>query len=109
MSFVTPCSTLYASPAKIDSDLFCAFQPNRVMEPSLPLRLKCPPIAAAALCAAVPLNRLTSCSSEVFSTRPSPNVGVGMRKITLLAASWAAKSGYAVVQDAGASTRPAIV
>src|SRR5215467_8917209 len=34
---VTPCSTLYASAANIHKDLFCAFQPNRVMVPSLPL------------------------------------------------------------------------
>src|ERR1700690_989778 len=31
-SFVTPISTLYASPAKMSRDLFWAFQPNRVME-----------------------------------------------------------------------------
>src|SRR6185295_15575442 len=35
-SFETPCSTLYASPAKIISDLFCAFHPNFVTVPSLP-------------------------------------------------------------------------
>src|SRR5437773_320596 len=35
-SFETPCSTLYASPAKIISDLFCAFQPNFVTVPSFP-------------------------------------------------------------------------
>src|SRR3954470_18694389 len=29
-SLETPCSTLYASPAKMSSDLFCAFQPKRV-------------------------------------------------------------------------------
>src|ERR1700722_11325881 len=29
ISFETPCSTLYASPANTSSDLFCAFQPNR--------------------------------------------------------------------------------
>src|SRR3954447_26685634 len=37
-SFVTPCSTLYASPEKISRDLFCAFQPKRVMVPALPSR-----------------------------------------------------------------------
>src|SRR5215469_1304432 len=41
--FVTPISTLYASPANISSDLFCAFQPKRVMVPSLALRLTLPP------------------------------------------------------------------
>src|SRR5580704_17112421 len=43
-SFDTPCSTLYASPEKISSDLFCAFQPNLVMVPSLPLPLNDPPM-----------------------------------------------------------------
>ncbi len=41
-SLLTPCSTLYASPAKITSDLFCAFQPKRLIVPSLPLWLKVP-------------------------------------------------------------------
>ena len=36
-SLLTPISTLYASPAKISSDLFCAFHPKRLMVPSLPL------------------------------------------------------------------------
>src|SRR6476620_7578904 len=35
-SLVTPCSTLYASIPKISSDLFCAFQPKRVIVPSFP-------------------------------------------------------------------------
>jgi len=43
-SLVIPISTLYASPAKIASDLFCAFQPKRVIVPSFPLRLGMPPI-----------------------------------------------------------------
>src|SRR5579862_3715468 len=54
-SLVMPISTLYASPANMSRDLFCAFQPNRVMEPSLPLRLgtpamprNCLPAASAA-------------------------------------------------------------
>src|SRR5258705_13678536 len=33
---VMPISTLYASPEKISSDLFCAFQPKRPVVPSLP-------------------------------------------------------------------------
>src|SRR2546429_7246555 len=43
-SFVTPISTLYASPEKTRRDLFCAFQPKRVMVPSLPLRFSRPEI-----------------------------------------------------------------
>jgi hypothetical protein len=39
---VIPISTLYASPANSSSDLFCAFQPNRAMVPSLPLLLVWP-------------------------------------------------------------------
>ncbi len=38
-SLEMPISTLYASPEKISSDLFCAFQPKRAIVPSLPLRL----------------------------------------------------------------------
>jgi hypothetical protein len=33
-SLLTPISTLYASPENINKDLFCAFQPNRVIVPS---------------------------------------------------------------------------
>ena len=33
-----PISTLYASPENTISDLFCAFQPKRVIVPSLPVR-----------------------------------------------------------------------
>ena len=40
--FVMPISTLYASPAKISSDLFCAFQPKRLTVPSLALRFSAP-------------------------------------------------------------------
>ena len=38
-SFVTPTSTLYASPANSRSDLFWAFHPNRAIVPSFPLWL----------------------------------------------------------------------
>src|ERR1043165_296840 len=48
-SLLTPCSTLYASPAKKVSDLFCAFQPNLVTVPSLPLVLRRPLMPSAAL------------------------------------------------------------
>lgn len=48
-SLLTPISTLYASPENINKDLFCAFQPNRVIVPSLPLRLGNPEIPSAAL------------------------------------------------------------
>src|SRR5258708_3718866 len=41
-SLVMPISTLYASPEKRSSDLFCAFQPNRAIVPSLPLLLVMP-------------------------------------------------------------------
>ena len=39
-----PISTLYASPEKIWSDLFWAFQPNRVIVPSFPFRFGRPKI-----------------------------------------------------------------
>src|SRR6266852_2267282 len=41
-SFVMPISTLYASPEKSSRDLFCAFQPNRAIVPSLPLLFAMP-------------------------------------------------------------------
>src|SRR5580700_7261387 len=107
-SFDTPCSTLYASPTKISSDLFCAFQPNRVMVPSLPLVLKTPPIFNDARADCVAARLACKLASGVASTRPRPNSGVGVRKITLLLESALAKSGCASVQP-GASERPVIV
>src|SRR5205085_5928320 len=47
-------------------------------------------------------------ASGVASTRPRPKVGVGMRKITLLPATWEAKFGCPRLQP-GASVRPAMV
>ena len=41
-SFEMPCSTLYASPAKISRLLFCAYHPKRVTVPSLPIVLNFP-------------------------------------------------------------------
>src|SRR2546426_12609420 len=52
-SLDTPCSTLYASPAKSSSDLFCAFHPNRAMVPSLPFRLGWPEMPRDCLSAAL--------------------------------------------------------
>ena len=40
--FVTPISTLYASPAKMIRDLFCAFHPKRVIVPSFALMFALP-------------------------------------------------------------------
>ena len=40
--FVMPISTLYASPANMRRDLFCAFHPKRVMVPSFALRFTFP-------------------------------------------------------------------
>src|SRR5579863_6248925 len=91
-SLVTPISTLEAAPAKINSDLFCAFQPKRLTVWSLALVLNLPlmPVATIAplgvlaerLAAVLALAR--SVASGVFSTKPSPNSGIGMRNITLL-------------------------
>src|SRR5262249_13091560 len=86
-SFETPCSTLYASPANINSDLFWAFQPNRVTVPSLPMVLRLPLIPSADFAAWFAARLALSVESGVFSTSPSPNSGVGMRKITLLFAN----------------------
>src|SRR5258708_39862932 len=83
ISFETPCSTLYASPAKISRDLFCAFQPKRVTVPSLPLVFSLPKMPRADLADWFDARLACSTASGVFSTSPSPKVGVGMRKTTL--------------------------
>src|ERR1700688_2944635 len=81
-SLVTPISTFDASPANIIKDLFCAFQPKRVMVPSLPLLLRVPliPSVTDAEAESSLVRLLCKMSSGVFSTKPRPNVGVGMRK-----------------------------
>src|SRR5579862_9559540 len=107
-SFETPCSTLYASPTNMSTDLFWAFQPKRVMVPSLPLVLNTPPILRAERADAVEARFACNTESGVASTSPRPNSGVGMRKITLLAASAALKSGCASVHP-DASERPVMV
>ena len=88
--------------------MFCAFQPKRVMLPSLPVVLKRPPMPRALRAEAVAARLARSASSETFSISPRPKVGVGMRKMTLPLVSWVAKSGWAAVQ-LGASMRPAMV
>src|SRR5580765_6040570 len=104
-SLLTPCSTLYASPAKITSDLFCAFQPKRLIVPSLPLWLKVPLVPNVPAFAAALFSKV---ESSMFSINPRPKVGVGMRKITLPVATAWAKLGCVILQ-APASTRPVMV
>jgi hypothetical protein len=62
-SFETPCSTLYASPAKIRSDFFCAFQPKRATVPSLPERFRTPLMPSDALLGPPVRGALRSASS----------------------------------------------
>ena len=61
-----------ASPAKIIRDLFCAFHPKRVTDPSLPLVLSIPPIPSWLFCDALAARFACSVVSGVFSTSPSP-------------------------------------
>jgi hypothetical protein len=68
-------------------DAFCAFHPNREIFAVLPLRLKVPEIPNDAFCDAWALKEFSSVRSETPSINPSPNVFIGMRKITLLSAS----------------------
>ena len=63
-SLVMPISTLYASPENTSIEWFCAFQPNREIVPSLPLRLKRPLMPSAALRSALALTLLISVSPE---------------------------------------------
>jgi len=79
-SFVTPTSTLYASPEKSSSDLFCAFHPKRVIVPSLRLVLKRPRIPSALFRVAFDASFVLSAPSALASIKPSPNVGVGIRR-----------------------------
>ena len=78
-SLVTPTSTLYASPEKMSSDLFCAFHPKRVMVPSFPLVLNRPRMPSACFLNVFAARFARSDSSEMDSTRPRPKTGVGMR------------------------------
>src|ERR1700681_2122444 len=88
------------------SDLFCAFQPKRLIVPSLPLWLKVPEIPTLLLRFLVSLfNRV---ESSRFSIIPAPKVGVGMRKMMLLADRAALKLGCGRLQ-APASERPETV
>src|SRR6516164_8405609 len=88
------------------SDLFWAFQPKRVMVPSLPLRLKAPAIPKLLLRLVAWL--FNKVESSRFSIKPAPNTGVGMRKMMLLAACAATKLGCGRLQ-APASERPVTV
>src|SRR5579864_6226986 len=88
------------------SDLFCAFQPNRLIVPSLPLWLKAPDMPKLLLRLFFWfVNRV---ESSRFSISPAPKVGVGMRKMMLFAAWAAAKLGWGRLQ-LPASERPETV
>src|ERR1035438_7879763 len=92
------------------NDLFCAFQPKRVMVPSLPLRLKAPEMPRLLLLLVNWLfNRV---ESSRFSIRPVPKVGVGIRKITLFSDTAVAKLGCGstvLLLQVPASERPVTV
>ena len=105
-SLVTPISTLYASPANISSVAFCAFHPNFVMVPSLPLRLGRPemPKARLAPASAARLSRIVR--SEMASINPAPNTGVGIRNEMLLVIRACSKSGCARVHVCGVPVAP---
>ena len=95
-SFVTPCSTLYASPENIMRDLFWAFHPNRVIVPSFPLRFSRPLIPNNFFRARLEFLFSSMTLSGIFSISPAPNTGVGMRNIRLLRRASARKSGCAI-------------
>src|ERR1700722_3224360 len=88
------------------SDLFCAFQPKRLMVPSLPLWLKVP--ATPKLLLRLLAWLVSRVESSRFSMRPAPKVGVGMRKMMSFTASAAAKLGCGRLQ-LPASLRPLTV
>src|SRR6516225_12171394 len=118
--FVTPISTLYASAANLRRDLFCAFQPKRVIVPSFALRFALPlrcalawpemPNPAFADVLAFMFARIAE--SGIASMSPAPKTGVGMRKMMLGFPPWPVsalpggkKSGWEMLQPA-ASLRP---
>src|SRR5262245_52021451 len=74
---------------------------------SFPLMLKCPEIPSARFCWALAASEDCSALSGTFSTRPSPNNGVGIRNTTLLRAISPAKFGCWMLQP-GASDLPVI-
>src|SRR5579864_9174136 len=69
-------------------DLFCAFQPKRVIVPSLALRFTFPPRIAFAcpkipipdFCVAFDCRLARMAESGIASMRPAPKVGVGILK-----------------------------
>src|SRR6266849_4067675 len=75
------------------------------MVPSLPVRLKLPEMPNDLLCCALAAKAAWRPESGTASTNPRPNVGVGMRKMALFAATAAAKFGCWMLQP-GASERP---
>ena len=72
--------------------MFCAFHPNREMVPSLPLRFARPEIPNCAFELLFELRLASIEPSEIISTRPAPNTGVGIRKTMFLLATWVSKS-----------------
>src|SRR5580704_1602831 len=88
------------------SDLFCAFQPKRLIVPSLPLWLKVP--ATPKLLLRLVAWFFSRVDSSRFSINPAPKVGVGMRKIMSFACSAALKLGCCRLQ-LPASERPETV
>src|SRR5579859_2145098 len=70
-------------------DLFCAFQPKRVIVPSLALRFTFPPRIAFAwpeipipdFCVAFDCRLARMAESGIASMRPAPKTGVGILKI----------------------------
>src|ERR1700691_4916806 len=88
------------------SDLFWAFQPKRLMVPSLPLWLKVPETPKLLLrFLAWLFNRVESSRSSI---RPAPKVGVGIRKMMLLYCPAVLKLGCGRLQ-LPASGRPVTV
>ena len=106
-SLVIPISTLYASPEKTSRDGFCAFQPNRLMRPSLPFRLTRPLIPRALLMKELEFRLFRIVVSVKFSMSPAPKTGVGILKMMFRLRTWVSKSSCLMLQP-GASLCPAI-
>src|SRR5881409_3946290 len=89
-------------------DLTCAFQPNRVIVPSFGFLLTRPEIPKNSFADTLEFLFARIVLSSMAWIRPAPNRGVGIRKIRLLFASAALKSGWAMLHPT-ASVRPVMV
>src|ERR1700683_5633607 len=96
-------------------DLFCAFQPKRVMVPSFALRFTFP-LRCAFACPQIPNADFDDASTFIFarmaesgiaSMSPAPKTGVGIRKIIFGFPPWPESGVAGGRKSGGALLKPA--